>query len=76
MDIELEKETKEIYQSEKQISQPPEPKSTPQHVLDTILGQIDKAREEQCLEFTLSTEKAHLFLELLYTDANLERWGT
>lgn len=34
--------------------------------------QINQAREEQCLNFTLSTEDTHLVLESLYADADLE----
>lgn len=76
MESKLKKERNEICQSENRISQPLEPKSPPQHVLNALHGQIDKAQEEQCLEFTLSTQDAHLIPELLYADANLERRGT
>lgn len=62
--------------NEKLILQSPELKPTPQHVLNTNLRQIDKAQEEQCLEFTLLTEDAPLILELLYADADFERRGT
>lgn len=76
METELDPKKKgEICQSENPVSQPPEPKSTTHHVLQTILGQIDKAQEEQCLEFTVSTEYAHVILESLYADANFERRG-
>ena len=64
---------KEIYQSKIPISQVPEPQPTPQHILDTILGQIDKAKEEQCLEYTLRTEDTYLVLQLLHADADFER---
>ena len=64
---------KESCQSKNPISQAPEPKSTPQHILDTILGQIDKAKEEQCLEYTLPTEDAYLVLQLLDADADFKR---
>lgn len=61
---------KEIFQSKKPILQAPEPKPTPQHILDTILEQIGKAEEEQCLEYTLPVEDAYLVLQLLYAGAD------
>lgn len=72
MEINLDKERKEDCQSETLISQPLELESTPQHVLNTILWQIGKATEEQCLEFTVSIEDAHLILESLDSDADFE----
>lgn len=72
METELDKERKEVCQSEILISQPLELEPTPQHVLNTILWQIGKATEEQCLEFTLSIENAHLILESLDSGADFE----
>ena len=76
MEIESDKERKEGCQSEPLISQPLEPVPTLQHVFNTILGQIDKAKEEQCLEFTLSIEDAHSILESLDSDGDFERRKT
>ena len=63
----------EICQSQEPISQAPEPKMTPQDILCAILERIDKAKEEQCLEYTLPTEEADLVLQLLRANANFER---
>lgn len=72
MELELNKNEGEIRLRERLISQLPE---STQHVFNIIVQQIIEAKEEKCLSFTLSTEDAHLVLELLDADAYVERLG-
>lgn len=62
-------------QSKGLISQPPKLILTPQHVFNTIIQQINEAKEKQCLNFTLSIDNANLVLELVDANANLKRLG-
>ena len=75
MDLELNKNKMEIFQNERLISQSLESKPTLQHIFNTIVQQIIKAKEEQSLNFTLSKEDAHLVLELLAAGTNSKELG-
>lgn len=75
MELELDKDVWKVCWSERLISQPPpEPKT--QHVFNTIVQEIDKVQEEQCLNFTLSTEDSRLVLDALNSDPHWERVGS
>lgn len=72
MELEPNKNEGQIRQSERLVSQLPE---STQQVLNVIVQKIVDTKEKQSLSFTLSTGDAHLVLELLDADSNLERLG-
>lgn len=71
MELKLNENEKEIRKSKKW--QPPE--STPRYVINPVIQQINKAKEEQYLYFTLTTKNTYLVLKSVNTVVQLEYSG-